>query len=121
MSALIDLTCKNCGGSLHLIGNGQYHCEYCGSTYELDNRGLPTIKVYQSAPVQTITCVKEISRPELDFINENNLSEYTLRDITHQLAEGLAGFLRLDTTHDRRTDAIIVRGTVRVVPPDWRF
>ena len=39
----------------------------------------------------------------------------------HELAKGLAGFMKIETREDPYLRATIIRGTVRVVPPDFMF
>lgn len=44
-----------------------------------------------------------------------------VQDLAHSLADGLVNFMRVDVEEDPYRQATIIRGTVRVVPPDFRY
>ena len=110
------LTCQNCGGPLTASGK----CPYCGTIYKLDH-SLGEVRYIQvsSAPVQTIAA--QASIPHYLKQEPDLAAEYSLEQLSHELAKGLAGFMKIETREDPYLRATIIRGTVRVVPPDFMF
>lgn len=110
-----ELKCKNCGATLRPDGK----CEYCGSVFLLDDFGH--IRVAYAPQTQVLSAKMEIPFQARDYMRKEDISAYSLRELSHQLAEGLAAYMRLDVMEDPCRMTTIVRGTVRVVPPGYRF
>ena len=112
------LTCQNCGAPLTKSGE----CKYCGTIHQLANNcdGLPYIVEFSNPRVQTIAAQVSIS----NYVRESHpdlAADFSLGKLREELAKGLAGFMRIDTREDPIMQTTIIRGTVRVVPPDFRF
>ena len=115
---MTELNCRNCGAPLDRGGK----CAYCGSVYRIEDRGSEVRYVeIHSSPVQTLTCKAVFSRREAQYIPEEHLADYAMEKMQRTLAERLKDAMKVVVHHDRALDAIVVRGTVRVVPPDFRF
>jgi len=123
-----ELKCKNCGATLREDGV----CEYCGSRYRIerpDQFHPYEIKYVEvAAPkVETLSAEVAVRDDDMRLASEHEryadfLSERAIEDLSHKLAEGLSGFMKLQTKQDFGPNgATIIRGTVRVVPPDFRF
>lgn len=120
-----ELKCKNCGASLTKIENGfeiNYKCEYCGTLYNTENKNnVIQFTTINSPPSQTLSSCIRIS----DWTKENNniedISQFTIEQLSMSLAKGLAAYMRIDTEKDPFEKATIIRGTVRVIPPDFRY
>lgn len=112
------LTCQNCGAPLSADGR----CSYCGTRYKIDYtvEGPRYVTIY-SSPVQTLACQAEIPHRYRSLANEEELSKMAVSDLAHKLADGLTNFMRVDVEEDPFRRATIIRGTVRVVPPDFRY
>ena len=54
-------------------------------------------------------------------MKSEDLSKYTVQELSAKLAEGLAGYMKVTVNEDPFRMVTIVRGEVRVVPPDFRF
>lgn len=105
------INCKNCGAPLV-----DYKCEYCGAEY------APSYEMIciESPKVERLRA--EVRVPRYDqYRFGDDLSKYTIERLTHELAKGLAAFMKIQAEQDYRLDATIIRGEVRVVPPDFRF
>ena len=115
-----ELKCKNCGAPLISdFASGQYVCKHCGSVFEMDTLGR---LIYVRDPRAQVLCgTIEIPFEARHYMPEEDLSKYTIRELTHKLAEGLAAYMKVDVQEDPCRMATIVRGTVRVIPPDARF
>ena len=117
---MIKRECKSCGAPLKSIGFGKFICEYCGSLYEEEEGKIQILEICRE-PVQTITTEIAVPRDMRDYMAEEDISKYALKELTRQLAEGLSAYMRLKVTEDPFRSATIVRGDVRVIPPSHRF
>ncbi len=113
------LTCKNCGAPLNRDGK----CSYCGTIYriEIDPVIPPRIVELYSAPVKTIACQSAIPRYMVEKMGPEAARDYTLEELRHKMAEGLLGMMEIRSEVEPWSDIMVVRGTVRVVPPEFRF
>lgn len=118
MKALI---CKNCGGS---INSKTLQCEYCGTQYweELREDSIRHI-VFKSSPadIKVLAARVSVSEDMMHNVPPEKIAEFTMKDITRRLAEALAPYIKLETERDPERMTQIIRGTVRVVEPDFRF
>ena len=114
-----QLQCRSCGAPLRDIGFGQYRCEYCGSVYRREGETVFVETVH--SPVQKIAAKITIPMETEYRIPKEELSKYTIRELTSRLAEGLAAFMKVEVERDLMHNASIVYGSVRVLPPDHRF
>lgn len=111
--------CKSCGAPLKDIGFGNYRCEYCGSIYKREGETVFIETVH--SPIEKIKAKITIPNEIAMRMPEDDLSKYTISQLTHKLAEGLAAFMKIEKEHDFMHNASIVYGSVRVLPPDHRF
>lgn len=105
------INCTNCGAPLK-----NWKCEYCGAEY------APSYEMIciESPKVERLRA--EVIVPRYDqYRFGDDLSKCTIDRLTHELAKGLAAFMKIQAEQDYRLDATIIRGEVRVVPPDFRF
>ena len=109
----LPTNCKNCGAPL----NSEGKCEYCGAIYS------PIITpIFLENPKATIlTADVNISNDLRRHMNPDDLSDYTIQQLSRKLAEGLSAYMKLRTSNDYFTDSTIIRGEVRILPPDFRF
>lgn len=118
-STIEALQCQNCGGTL----NSSYKCEYCGTQYERKvERGVMHYIQTCPAQIQTLSSQVEIDEDLLCNIPQDRVAEYAIREMINALAEALVPYVKLETEKGisfKRTQ--IIRGTVRVVEPDFRF
>ena len=123
------VNCKNCGAPLDAAGK----CAYCGSIWKVQPRelGPPMIVSVYSSPVQTISTEVRLSRHMHPMFDSESfpveLAEtdggvtYIMDQMRHQLADGLKDMIKLTTRIEPGSDVQVIRGTVRVVPPDFLF
>lgn len=117
-----ELKCKNCGGELTKIGPHEYKCEYCGSKYE-EREWYGEIRFVEvmQAKAEKLCATIEVPFEARHYMSSDDIRQFTIRELTHKLAEGLAAYMRVDVNEDPCRMATIVMGTVRVIPPDHRF
>lgn len=115
---MIERKCKNCGAPLERNGK----CSYCGSVFEISYFGSDIKFIEVGAPkAETLEAKIEVPFQVRHYMKEEDISAYSLRALSEQLAEGLAGYMRLDVMEDPCRMATIVRGRVRVLPPNSRY
>lgn len=123
-----ELKCHNCGAPL--VSTEQHHiykCEYCGSMYKVETQkinGLDYGVRYERIKepgAQTIVTECAISPYELEQFPEEYTSQYAVNRIKEQLVDSLTDYLKLDIHYDPYHNYQIIRGQLRVVPPDFRF
>lgn len=120
MSEAYHITnCPNCGAPI----DGSGKCSYCGTVYRKENNVYievehPKVKVIASDVVWDRNTIKAF----VESGNEDAFSKMTLDKLANELAKGLAGYMKLEMKHpDFAHDCQIIRGSIRVVPPDFRF
>lgn len=118
MKALI---CKNCGGS---INPKTLQCEYCGTQYQEEITDNPIRHlVIQSCPadIKALGTKVSVSDDMMRNVPPERIAEFTMKEITRNLAEALAPFVKVETEHDPMMMVQVIRGSIRVVEPDFRF
>lgn len=120
---LEPLKCKNCGAPLISPTPGMFKCEHCGSVFRDPqiSSAIPQLVMVNAPPCVTLAAKCIISDWESKSMPAEVLTQHTLLRLREQLVEGLTGLLRVETQQDPYQRATIVRGTVRIVPPDLRF
>jgi predicted amidophosphoribosyltransferase len=116
---LEELRCTHCDAPLN---PKTLKCEYCGSQYERKQEAGMTHYI-QTCPAQIQTIASEIrvSRECMTNIPEPIIADKATMRLTRNLAEVLADYMKVETRMDWETNTQIIRGTVRVVEPDFRF
>lgn len=114
------LKCTSCGGPLKEIGFGKYICEYCGSLYEDDFGSIRIIEVGQERP-QRIMAQVSVPFQARKYMNPDSISDFTISELKQKLADGLTAYMKISISEDPINMVTIVRGEVRVIPPDHRF
>lgn len=114
-----NLKCECCGAQLS-IDYEEYICEYCGSKYKADNEGVIRIETYQN-PVRTLIAKTYMSDDVVKDIGEEKASEYSIKNLTRNLAESLAPMLTIEKEYDPQCMRHIITAKVRVVEPNYRF
>ena len=119
---MIARNCKSCGAPLKSIGFHKYICEYCGTLHEDedDYGNIRIITVAQKRP-QTIQAVCAVSNELKRIMGPEDLTKYTLQELSEQLSKGLVGLMRIKVSDDPISMQTVVRGEVQVIPPDKRL
>ena len=119
-----NLKCECCGASLKINPYNQYFddyfCDYCGSKYKADNEGVIRIETYQN-PVRTLIAKTYVSDDVVKGIGEEKAAEYSIKNLSRNLAESLAPMLTIEKEYDPQYMRHIITAKVRVVEPDYRF
>lgn len=114
-----NLKCECCGAQLSIDYEG-YICDYCGSKYKTDNNGVIRIETYQN-PVRTLITKTYVSDDVVKDIGEEKAAEYSIKNLTSNLAESLASMLTIEKEYDPQCMRHIITAKIRVVEPDYRF
>lgn len=122
-----EMKCKSCGAHLKRRGSGEWICEYCGAVFRVDESIPGEIRYIEVKQARAQTLQVQVKYPDeiALHIGEEALAERTIQELTTELAKGLAPYMKVMVSKDYRGGPFgtetIVRGTVRVVPPDFRF
>ena len=114
-----NLKCECCGAQLSIDYEG-YICEYCGSKYKVENERAIRIETYQN-PVRTLIAKTYVSDDFAKDIGEEKAAEYSIKNLTRNLAESLAPMLTIEKEYDPQYMRHIITAKVRIVEPDYRF
>ena len=116
-----NLKCECCGAQLKINPYfDDYFCEYCGSKYKADNERVIRIETYQN-PVRTLIAKTCVTDDVVKDIGEEKAAEYSIKNLTRNLAESLAPMLTIEKEYDPQCMRHIITAKVRVVEPDYRF
>lgn len=123
MKDMEQMQCKSCGAHLKRRGSGEWICEYCGAVYPVDESYPAEVRFVEVQRVPTKTIEAQVRYPDeiAIHVSEEALAERTIQELTYELAKGLAPVMKVIVNRDYLHGETIVRGTVRVVPPDFRF
>ena len=123
MKDMEQMQCKSCGAHLKKRSFGEWVCEYCGAVFRVDESTPGEIRYIEARQAPTMTLAAQVRYPDeiAIHVSEEALAERTIKDLTDELAKGLAPFMKVMVNKDYLHGETIVRGTVRVVPPDFRF
>ena len=109
------LICQCCSAP---INRRTMQCDYCGTQYERENNGV-TIKYEVEYPnIHKIGAKISVPRDIVTHCPER-ATEYSLRKMREQIAEGLLGYMKISTETDYMSDCQIILGEVRVVDPTF--
>lgn len=116
---MTKLVCECCGGAIDPITQ---QCEYCGTKYKFEMNG-GAIHYIQTCPASLVPLRYQMEVPleAMMDIPPDKLAEISMREMTRELAKALVPYIKLETERDPYTLKQIIRGTVRVVEPDFRF
>lgn len=117
-----ELKCTNCGAPLHYEARNEYRCEHCGALYKVEDcdHGYQVIAV-EHPQVRTFKAVSFVRQEDVDRYGEDFMSRQVAEKMKHSLAEQLVDFMRLERSYDPYEKAVMIRGTIRVVEPSFRF
>ena len=113
------LVCNSCGASLTNIEFNEYKCEYCGATY-IENEHTYRLEMCRE-PIHTLcaeVCVSEFMQDNFPI---DTITDYYTQHLIKKLSEGIAACIKVDIRKDPTLQATIIRGEVRIVPPEFRF
>lgn len=113
------LICESCGAPLN---PNSLKCEYCGTHYKRDYREGVTHYI-QTCPAKVEVLASQISIPDMAIrhLDAEQAAEYATKELARGLAEALMPYMKIETHYEPIQMRQVIRGTVRVVEPDFRF
>ena len=86
--------CPQCGGQ---INRATMICEYCGTRFQEDNN-VVRIMAYHPG-VRTLQAGVVLPEDEV-MMSPKEMSEFAIRNMAEQFAEGIAQFMEVQTDYD---------------------
>ena len=119
-----ELKCPNCGGPL-VRNYNEYHCEYCGSTFDKNEyRELCLIQVGQPQckVIEAYASIPNYIYYEANKYNDlETVKKSITKELTERLAEALIEHITIKETYDIKNDERVFRGQLRVVNPEYKY
>lgn len=107
--------CPNCGAP---VEHGAPRCKWCGTTFKITDRFMVVERRSGVHTLQKMVIVPDDSRY---LRNPEAVNSYVLGEIRHEIADALTAFLRIECEDDPIRMEKRIRGTVRVLEPDYTF
>ena len=118
MKALI---CTQCGGR---IDPEKMRCEYCGTRYEQTGDLARPLRITYSPEVRAQILQSQVAMDNqvINVVSDaDEIARIVHSRITAQLAEALGPYVEYTVQEDPTYRRQVIRGRVRVLPPDYRF
>jgi len=97
-------------------------CEYCWARYRVAFTSHETVAIQVcEAPIIPLRVNTVLDRGLIRVVGQEAASKMAINHLKGQLADTLAEALTLETHEDLCKDQVVISGTIRVVPPDYRF
>lgn len=115
------MICMQCGAP---INRERMICEYCGTRYERTEDLARPLRIIYSPEVrpQILQSQVAIDNQEINYISDaDEIARLVHSRITTQLAEALEPYVEYTVQEDPAYRRQVIRGRVRVMPPDYRF
>lgn len=107
--------CPQCGGQ---VNRAKLICEYCGTQFREDKNEI-RIMAYQPG-VHTLQACAVV--PEYEAVmSPKEMSEYAIRGMAQQFADGIAQFMDVRTDFDPEKCERVFRARLRVLDSGYRF
>lgn len=115
--------CPNCGAAINVA---RRICEYCGTTFKLDDLlSGPTepLKIVVQRPgVKVLGAVMQMDRYEMTMLQEGgDLDRYVRGRLAHIMAEKLMENMNIEYRHNPYLDSAEYRARLRVLDPAFKF
>lgn len=122
-AVMYERKCQNCGAPLKFgtlpDGVRTWKCEYCGSVF---TQKADHIVLIQDQQARVLASEVRIPSYMMQYgANEESLAKYAKDRLVHSLAEGLSDFMEIRMDRHNPDFDTVIRGYVRVIPPDFRY
>ena len=107
--------CPQCGGQ---VNRAKMICEYCGTRFQEENN-VVRLMAYRPG-VHTLQACVRIPEDEA-MMSPKEMSEFAIRNMAEQFAEGIAQFMEVQTDYDPKDFERIFRARLRVLDGGYRF
>ena len=114
-----EVNCPNCGAPI----DGTGRCPYCGTVFEkAKNLGGEIHYIVVGDPqAEVLKSDVYLDYDELKRLPEDYMAKKSIDRITYDISKSLAEYLTIYVREDPVRRAKIISGSVRVLPPDFRF
>lgn len=107
--------CTQCGGQ---VNRAKMICEYCGTMFREERNEIRVVAYNQ----RVHTLGANVIIPKEDAIRSpKEMSEYAIRRLAQEFADGIAQFMEVSTMDEPRTNSVMFRARLRVLDSEYRF
>ena len=115
--------CPNCGAP---INTARRICEYCGTTFKLDDllaSPLEPVKIVVQRPgVKVLGAIMQMNKFEISMLKEaGDLDRYTRERLAHIMAEKLMENMSIEYHNNDHLNSVECMARLRVLDPDFKF
>ena len=107
--------CPQCGGQ---VNRAKMICEYCGTMFQEERN---EIRVVAYTPLVHTLGANVAIQKEYAVKSPKEMSEYAIRRLAQQFADGIAQFMEVRTMDDPITDTVMFQSRLRVLDSEYRF
>ena len=122
------LDCPSCGAPLHTRGmiartKTRYICEYCGNIYsgrEPERVNIFNIEL-ESPGVKTVHKIVNVPIEWYRYLTKEEIMERVKELLANDLCSFIASEMTITEIHDIENMQTRVRGSIRIVPKEFKF
>ena len=107
--------CPQCGGQ---VNRAKMICEYCGTQFREEHN---EIRVVAYNPRVHTLGANVIIPKEYAIRSPKEMSEYAIRRLAQEFADGIAQFMEVQTMDEPITNEVQFRARLRVLDSGYRF
>lgn len=108
--------CTQCGGR---VNPETLTCEMCGTKFKQNKEYMPLIVEQPGA--HTLCMRQELRNEMIEVLGLKEASRRAIEHMALEFADSIAPFMSIKTEHDPYRGSTVMRGTIRVLDPDYRF
>ena len=107
--------CPQCGGTINRV---KMVCEYCGTQFREEHNEIRVVAY--NPRVHTLGANVTIPK-EYAIRSPKEMSEYAIRRLAQEFADGIAQFMEIKATNEPITNSVEFRARLRVLDSGFRF
>lgn len=107
--------CPQCGGQ---VNRAKMICEYCGTQFREEHN---EIRVVTYNPQVHTLGANVIFPKEIVVQSPREASEYAIRSLAQEFADGIGQFMEVQTIDEPITGEVMFRARLRVLDSGYRF
>lgn len=107
--------CPQCGGTINRV---KMICEYCGTQFREERNEIRVVAY--NPRIHTLGTNLVLPSEVIDS-SPKEMSEYAIRRLAQEFADGIAQFMEVQTMHEPIRNEVLFRARLRVLDSGYRF